>query len=342
MFRLCPNLVVIVLVLLSFGSASGQMDEICRESGFIPSLDSPFAQVPYIYGKITVNGVEAAKPLKITVIFSEGQQTEKRWTVGKSGAYCFKRTSGGGVLVVEVNGTEFARRTLPSFGSSQQREDFEVQAIEASRQIAPSTISAKFARPTNEKTVQLYKTIANAERDKQTDAVIAGLKEVTQIDAEDFIAWAKLGTVYFQANNLPEADAAFRRSLELRVDYTPAWINVGKLRMAQKQFDAAVEIFKHAATLEPDSARIYQLLGESYLFAKKGSLGAEMLNKAITLDPVGMAESHLLLATLYDRAGAKGLASREYRLFLEKVKDHPDRPKFEKYKKENPEAKSTN
>jgi hypothetical protein len=54
-----------------------------------------------------------------------------------------------------------------------------------------------------------------------------------------------------------------------------------------------------------------------------------------------MAESHLLLAVLYDRAGAKDLASREYRLFLSKVRDHPDQKKFEKYIKDNPETTSS-
>ena len=337
MFLFCRILCCIGLLQLFCVSSRGQMDEICREAGVVPSLDSPFAQVPYIYGRVTLNGADSNKTTKITVIFWDREQNESRWNVGKSGFYCFKRNNAsGGTLVIEVNGAEAARKTLPSFGPSKQREDFEVLPAESSRSAAPGTISAKFARAKNEKTLPIYKRVADAERDKKPAAVLAALKEVVQLDPEDFVAWAKLGAVHFEQASLEEADSAFRRSLEIRVDYTPSWINVGKLRMVQKQFEAAAEILKHAATLEPSNARIYRLLGETYIYSKKGTLGAEALHKAIELDPIGNADSHLLLAALYDRAGAKDLASREYRLFLGKVNDHPDKKKFEKYIKDNP------
>ena len=338
MYNIRHRLIGLGTILLLALAGSAQIDEICREAGVMPSLDSPFAQVPYIYGRVTLAGGDPGKPAKITVIFSDREQNETRWTVGKSGYYCFRRNNpSGGSLVVEVNGSEAARKTLPSFGPGQQREDFEVTPPELAKGSPPATVSAKFARPTNEKTLPLYKKVVDAEREKRfTDAIIA-LKGIIEADPEDFVAWAKLGTINFDQGNLGDADAAFRRSLELRVDYTPAWINVGKLRIAQKQFEAAAGIFQHASTLEPTSARIYQLLGEAYIYAKKGNLGVEALNKALELDSVGMAESHLLLATLYDRAGAKHLASKEYRLFLGKIKDHPEKKKFEKYIKDNPE-----
>ncbi|MBP6003166.1 MAG: hypothetical protein KA746_07010 [Pyrinomonadaceae bacterium] len=52
---------------------------------------------------------------------------------------------------------------------------------------------------------------------------------------------------------------------------------------------------------------------------------------------IGMAECHLLKARLYDLAGAKNLASHEYKTFLAKVTEHPEKKKFEKYIKDNPE-----
>jgi tetratricopeptide (TPR) repeat protein len=316
---------------------NAQMDEICREAGVVPSLDSPFANVPYIYGRVSLAASDMKKPPKITVIFSDREQSEIRWTVGKSGYYCFKRNNAsGGLLVVEVNGTEAARRNLPSFGPNQLREDFEVMPPELPKTAAPATISAKFARPVNEKTAALYKKVSELERDKRLNEALKVLKAIVEIDPDDFIAWAKFGAVNFEINDLPAADAAFRRALEINVEYTPAWINVGKLRMAQKQFDAAAQIFEHALSLEPDTARYYRLLGEAYIYGKKGTLGAEALNKALVLDPIGMAESHVLLAKLYDLAGQKEKASHEYSLLLDKVKDHPDRKKFEKYIKENP------
>ena len=163
------------------------------------------------------------------------------------------------------------------------------------------------------------------------------MKELLALDPNDFIAWGFLGNLYLLKGDHSDSDTAFRRSLELNMEYTPAWVNVGRLRMAQKQSEAAIEIFKHAIELDQTSARTYQLLGEAYLLTKQGSLGADALNKAIELDPVGMAECHLQLAHLYQLAKANKLASREYRLFLEKVPDHRDAGKFKKFISENPE-----
>jgi tetratricopeptide (TPR) repeat protein len=112
---------------------------------------------------------------------------------------------------------------------------------------------------------------------------------------------------------------------------------MGQIRMAQKQYLAAIEILKHAASLDTKLARTFQLLGEAYLLSKQGTLGVAALNEAIRLDPQGMAECHLQIAHLYELAGAKQLAAKEYKLFLEKVPDHKDKKRLEKYIKDNPE-----
>jgi len=337
-----PMILLAALVLgpIMATTVSAQIDDICGDTGVMPGLDSPFAHVPYVYGKITLKGFDpASKFPKVTIIFSDVGQTANRYAVGRSGNYCFRRTGGGGTLVVEVDGIEVARRTLTAFGSSQQREDFEIEAAAHQRTVPAAVIKApsKFARPLNEKTVELYKKAAEAEQKNDTVSEVKILNDIVAIDPDDFVAWAKLGSVYFLQNLYPESDAAYRKCLALRVDYTPAWINVGQLRVAQKQFAAAVEIYKYAAALEPDNARIYRLLGEAYLQNKQGSLAVEVLDQALKLDPVGQAECHLLKGRLFELARAKELATKEYKAFLAKVPDHPDKKKLEKFIAANPE-----
>lgn len=95
-------------------------------------------------------------------------------------------------------------------------------------------------------------------------------------------------------------------------------------------------MFQRTIALEPSSAFAHRLLGEAYLQERQGSKAIAALDEALRLDPNGMSECHLLKARLYDLVGAKDLAAAEYKAFLEKVKDHPDRKKFEKYIKDNP------
>lgn len=328
-----------VMAICLFGGtiANGQIDDFCAEFGSTPSLNSPWANIPYVFGRITFRSNDAgAKFSRITITLVGPQQSQKRLTVERSGNYCFRRAANaGGTLIVEVDGVETTRRYIPSFGPAQLREDFEIFPDQKSA--PPAAISAKYAYPPNDKTIELYKKATQAEAAKEPGLVIDFLKEIVAIDKADFIAWAKLGSLYFEQNNLADAEASFRRSLELKVEYVPAWINMGKIRMSQKQYGTAIAIFKHASSLEPDSARIYQILGEAYLQNRQGTLGAEALNKALELDPVGMAECHLQLAHLYQLAKANRLATAEYRKFLVKVPDHPDKKKFEKFIKENPE-----
>lgn len=343
--RTAYNLIGSKALLISCGllitclPAYGQIDDFCRESGIMPGLDRPREQVPYIYGKVTLLGVKAGdKVPRVTVILNDTQQISSKQRLDRSGNYCFRRAgAGGGSLTIEVDGIEVARRSLAVSGPAQQREDFEINANRTQIEGPPGAISARFVRPPNDKTIEIYKKVLEAERAKDPKSVETYLREIVALDPKDFIAWAKLGTAYLDQNKFSEADAAFRRSLELEVEYTPAWINVGKLRIAQKQFTAAIEILKHAAELDPNSPRAYQLLGEAYLQNRQGTLGVQALNEAIRLDPVGMVECHLQMAHLYELAGAKHLAAREYRIFLEKVPNHPDKRKFERFIKENPE-----
>jgi len=324
-------------VLLFAGAASAQVAEICREHGLNPAMDDPGTRVLYVYGRITLRGYDpTTKFPKVTANFLDAQLSSRRLLIQKSGGYCFRRSANGGVLIIEVDGVETTRKQVSSVGEVLLREDFEVTVKNAQALGPPGVISAKFLRPKNEKTIELYQKAAEAESENDTGAALKFVKQIVVIDPEDFIAWAKLGSLHVGRNSLADAEAAFKKSLELRPEYTPALTNLGMLYAGQNQFDAAAEVFKRVIALEPESPRGYRLLGEAYLQIRKGSLALESLNRALELDPVGMAECHLLIARLYDLAGAKDLASAQYKAFLAKVPNHPDKKKFEKYIKDNP------
>lgn len=316
-----------------------QIDEICSAFGHRPSSDEPRGKIPYLYGRVIIkNPDQITKSPKVTVNFLDFQQSQGQLTIDRTGNYCFRRTAGGGgTLIIEVNGLEVVRKTVSSLGPPQQREDFEVNVASQDRTPPPGVVSVKYARPPNDRTSDLYKQAAEAEAAKDLPHAATLVAEIVQIDPGDFIAWAKLGSLHAAQNSLAKADSAVRKSLELRPDYTPALLNLGMILAVQKDFEPAIDLFKRAIASDPNTAIAHRMLGEAYLQVRKGSLALEALNEALRLDPVGMAESHLLIARLYDLAGAKSLAAREYKLFLKKIPNDPDKKKFEKYIKENPE-----
>jgi len=332
------DLASILIILVSGLTVSAQADDFWRGFGLRPTSDEPGARIAYVYGRVAVRGYNQTTPFpKISVIFLDAQQSQGRLTIDKAGSYCFRRSnSGGGTLIVEVDGVETARKTLSTLGQAQTREDFEIYLAQKPAMSPPGIISARFARPHNEKTAVLYQKTGEAEARKDLDGAIRFANEIVTIDPEDFVAWAKLGSLYAANGGVGEAETALKRSLFIRKDYTPAMLNLGLLKALQDQIPAAIQLFERAVASDPTSARAYRLLGEAYLQAKRGTDGLAALDEALAIDPQGMAECHLLKARLYDLAGAKTLASAEYKAFLAKVSDHPDKKNFQKYIKDNP------
>ena len=331
---------LLVVTVLGTGVVRGQADDVCREFGMTPSRDLGDRNrlARFIYGKINVVGLAPdEKRPQVTVIFSESAQPGRRLILGDSGNYCFQRGGAGGMISIEVEGIEVGRKSLSDIsGQQRERQDFDIYPPRKAT-AAPGIVSAKFFRPPNPKTTDLYKKVASAELNKKTDKAIEFAQEIVDIDPDDFIAWAKLGSLDLGSKKNAEAEAAFRKALAIRADYTPALLNLGILRALDKKFPEAIEIFNQAVTSDPTSASAYRLLGEAYLQNRQGSLGLAALDKALEIDPIGMAECHLLKARLFDLAGAKNLASHEYKAFLEKVPDYPDKKSLEKYIKDNPE-----
>lgn len=320
--------------------AAAQADDICRDAGESARESNRQGRlIPVLYGRIAVEGIAPdVKAPRVTAIYSDSLQPGVRQVIDRKGSYCFKRLGNGGVIIIDVDGVEAARKTISDLGPPRQQEDFEIDLAKSDPQMAPpGVISTKFTRPPNEKTVDLYKKAAAAERDKKPNRAIDAVKEVVAIDPDDFIAWAKLGSLYMEKRSLEDAEKAFFRALTIRRDYTTALMNLGILRAVQARYPEAIELFKQAIATDQTSARAYRLLGEAYLQNRNGSLGLAALDQALKLDPVGMAECHLLKARLYDLAGAKGLAAHEYKAYLEKVPETPDKKRLEEYIRANPE-----
>ncbi|HMT07012.1 MAG TPA: tetratricopeptide repeat protein, partial [Pyrinomonadaceae bacterium] len=169
---------------------------------------------------------------------------------------------------------------------------------------------------------------------KEADA-IKMFDKVLAADPKDYEAWTELGNIYFRKGSTDNAEAAYFKAIELKRDYFLALLNLGKLYFGAKRFDDAILVLSNATKANSESADAYHFLGESYLAVKKGSLAVPAMNNAIKLAPTEKAELHLRLASLYDAANLKKRAADEYKLFLEKKPDHPDKAKYEKYIAEN-------
>ena len=258
-----------------------------------------------------------------------------RQSVNAGGRYQFNNLAAGPYeLVVMLDQQEVARlrvEILPvEAGMERVRQDISL-AWKGGAPVKSSTVSTVDVYKRSAANEKLFVTAREATDQKRYDDAIVTLRQLVAADPHDFQAWAELGTVYLFKQNLDESENAYLKSVTERPQFFLGQMNLGRVRVARKNYESAIEPLTKAVELHPTSADANHYLGESYLQIKKGSKAVGYLNEAIRLDPVGKADLHLRLATLYNAAGFKDRAANEYEEFLKKKPNYPDRKKLEDY-----------
>ena len=148
--------------------------------------------------------------------------------------------------------------------------------------------------------------------------------------------------VYFIQKDFEAAENSYTSAIGVKADHVAALVNLGRVRLARKNNEGAIEPLEAALKADPKNAAANYFLGEAYLALKKGSKAVGYLNEALKLDPVGMADAHLRLGALYNLAGYKDRAALEYEQFLQKKPDYPERKKLADYIEANKPKKVKN
>lgn len=291
-----------------------------------------------LFGNFKVDGgtgvAKMPETFHLILYFTTGL-VYQRTTVSNPGQYRFLNVVNGVYdLVIEVDNQEMVRERLniQEISKTDIRRDLNLTWSGSTAAATAATVATYNRSAANQ---AKYDTALAVAKDKKNDEAAELLKQVVGEDPKDYVAWAELGTVQFKQEKLGDAEKSYRKALEAKPDYIVALMNLGKLQIAQKNFEAAIETLTKAVAAQPQSADANHYLGESYLQVKKGSKAVGYLNEAIKLDPMGKAELHLRLATLYNAAGLKDRAAAEYEVFISKKPDHADKKKFEEYIKAN-------
>lgn len=290
-----------------------------------------------LWGDIRVDESQltSTKVATFTVLlYSEAGALQMRQTVPTNGRYRFLDLRNGRYqVVVEFEGVEIARVTVSvnSPFKTDFREDIDLQWRRGPAVNKTSVISAAdyFGRSSTNK--ELFKKAVESSEKKNYQKAIDYLKQIVATDAGDFPAWQELGTIYFIQKNYVDAESSYLKASQVKPDYQPALINLGRLRITTRNLTGAIEVLERAVKNQPMSSQANYFLGEAYLQARLGSKAVPLLNEAIRLDPIGMAEAHLRLAALYNARGMKDKAADEYSAFLKQRPDYPERKKLEAF-----------
>ncbi len=275
------------------------------------------------------------------LLYSVSGKLLSRQTVGSPGRYRFMDVVNGEYdLVVEADNQEAVRVrvVLMERSKTDVRRDLELEWRARPGSQGQGNVGA-IAAPDDykrlpENDARLRKAQESIKKKEYKDA-LALLHQILSIDQKDFVVWTELGTVQYKQGDILEAEKSYLSALQEKPTFLLALLNLGKLRMGEKKFEDAIEVLTRAVEADPKSSDANYFLGESYLQIRKGSKAVGFFEEALRLDPIGKAEAHIRLGTLYKGAGMKDKAVAEYEKFLAKKPDYPDRKQLQQYISEN-------
>lgn len=279
---------------------------------------------------------EGLKPLVYEVVLlNQGGLVVSRQFVNAGARYRFMNVANGQYyLAVLLDHEEIGRTRVEILAPLKNdfRQDLSLQwRAPPSSRPKHATVSASDFYKRASASERLFAKAKKAADKKRYEEAISMLQRVLKDDMKDFQAWTELGTLFLLQGHYDEGERAYRQAIAVRPSFVLALLNLGRLRSLRKNYAGAVEPLVVAVKLRPDSADVNYHLGETYLQLKKGSVAVDYLYKALELDPLGKADAHLRLATLYDAAGMKQKAAAEYAAFLKKKPDYAHRRRLEKY-----------
>ena len=312
-----------------------------------PVQDQAQGRIFTLYGELEVIELDADLPANTMfdlILYSRANEEVARQRVGKGGHYSFNNIIEDNYLIgVELDNFELARVAIQVAQRKHKPIEQGMQLIWTPSLRAQRDLAS--AQDSYTRTLQNRKLFDKAMKQinkNELPEAIATLRSIVEADPKDHLSWNELGLVYFVQRNFSAAENSFAKSVEARPEYIAAILNLGRMRLAQKNTEGAIAAFKSALEKDSKSALAHYFLGEAHLAARKNSIAVGYLNEALKLDPVGVTNAHLRLATVYDLSGRKDLAAIEYNEFLKKKPEYPDGQRLRDYiKANNPRTKSS-
>jgi tetratricopeptide (TPR) repeat protein len=293
-----------------------------------------------LYGDLKVDESKTTglKPMSFEVVlYSRNGSVLGRQTVPKNGRFRFENLSNGTFfIIVMLDNSEIStsRITLSSAISTDYRNDVFLEwrpGPSGKKEEKSGVVSSANRYERSASGESGFLKAEEAIKRKDYGEAITLLRQVVREDPKDFEAWTELGTVYFLQKNNDEAEKSYLQALDKQPLFILALVNLGKVRLAQKDYQGAIQILTRAIVVKPPSAEANYFLGEAYLNIGTGSKAVDYMNEALRIEPVTRAEIHLRIAAIYDSVGLKDLAAREYEKFLQKRSNYAEKKKLQKY-----------
>ena len=130
------------------------------------------------------------------------------------------------------------------------------------------------------------------------DSGFQNIQKATQLDPNNFRAWAMLGRCFQKMERDNQAIDAGRRALALKPQFPEALCIVAESLVRQRKYLGAIDIFKRCVRMNPNSDRLHLLLGSTYGLAGQYDIAREQCQ---ALEPINPEAAKYLLGAIKER-----------------------------------------
>jgi tetratricopeptide (TPR) repeat protein len=151
----------------------------------------------------------------------------------------------------------------------------------------------------------------------------ASFRRALQIKPDYADAHYNLSRTLLEQGRLDEAEASLRRALKIKPDFVDALNNLGTVLMGQGRFADAAASFRQALKVQPGFADAHSNLGNAY--AEQGLLAEAEANLRLALEiKPDFADAHCILGNCFMKQGRSDEAEASLRRALEIKPDFAD------------------
>lgn len=134
---------------------------------------------------------------------------------------------------------------------------------------------------------------------------------------DDYLAIELMGEVFFRERQYDSSAVYFKRSTEMRVNFSKGYLNYGVTLFNQKKYEAAIVQFENTIRYADEvEANYYTFIVKCYHALKQYQQGINAAGQALSIDP-NHAETYKMLAVIYDEMGNAAQAQEMYRRYIE-------------------------
>ncbi len=176
-----------------------------------------------------------------------------------------------------------------------------------------------------------FKGHSNSDEDVMAPSATLPKTQLTQRDINTLKAFYTITEEQLAARKTTGADVRLQQAMEY-VKRTPdksvGWANLGDIYASKKMYSQAIQSYRHAISLEPESAELYNLLGAVYEKTNDSKNALDNFEKASALDK----NNSFYLYKYAQYCQKTGKTAKAKSLVSEYLKNHPEEASDERFK----------